>query len=265
MTLGENMHSIKISEYFIKDYFLFTKSYQKENLLSEFCSKVPKILNYKFVQDELLFQAFTHKSFAHEVKVELDDNEKLEFLGDSVLQITVSEMLYKKFQHLDEGHLSKLRSSIVNEEVLAQVARFYQLGDYILLGKGELKSNGHDKDSILSDTLEALFGAIYLDSDFETTKSIILGAFSLFEKNIRPIFDENIILDFDAKSRLQEVVMSKFKTTPRYLSKELPGNKFEINLMVKDKIIGSIKHHSKKRAMQLLAKEALDKNTLLNL
>lgn len=256
------MQSTIVSDYFINEYFLLHKEYNQQVLVEEFLGKIPTIFDYKFKDNNLLFQSLTHKSFAHEVKVELDNNEKLEFLGDSVLQIVVSEALYKKFSMLDEGSLSKLRSAIVNEQTLADIARFYHLDKYILVGKGELKNKGYEKDSILSDTFEAILGAIYLDSSFDKAKSVLINLIEKYESKVKPVFDQRIILDFDAKSRLQEVVMAKYKTTPKYISKEITPNKYEITLMINDKSYGQLIHNSKKKAMQILAKQTLEQNKI---
>lgn len=259
------MQSKIVSDYFINEYFLIHKEYTKEELISEFLKTITTIFDYKFNNTNLLFEAFTHKSFAHEVKVDLSNNEKLEFLGDSVLQIIISEEIYKKYQMLDEGSLSKLRSAIVNENTLAEIGNYYKIGSFLLVGKGEIKNKGYERPSLVSDAFEALIGAIYLDSNFETTKNILLSLIKKFEISNKKIIDQSIILDFDAKSRLQEVVMAKFKTAPKYISESIENDQFSITLMVNEHKLGSITHSSKKKAMQLLAKKVLENNDIAKL
>ena len=224
---------------------------------------ISDIFDYSFKNAHYLFQAFTHKSFAHEVKIAVENNEKLEFLGDSVLQMVVSEQLYLLFPQGTEGELSKLRSSIVNEVTLASLGRHFHLSHFILLGKGEFKGQGYNKDSIIADTLEAILGAIYLDSNFETTKTVLLNLFATYEKdNKTKIFDYSMMKSFDAKSKLQELVMEKYKTTPKYVAQILNENEFEISLFINERCIDSIQHKSKKKAMQLLAKKVLENQNI---
>ena len=259
------MQSKIVSDYFINEYFLIHKEYTKEELVSEFLNFITDIFDYQFKDKNLLFEAFTHKSFAHEVKLELNNNEKLEFLGDSVLQIVISEEIYKRYEMLDEGSLSKLRSAIVNENTLAEIGNYYQINRYLLVGKGELKNKGYERPSLISDAFEAIIGAIHLDSNFETAKSVLLKLIAKFEKTNKKIIDQSIILDFDAKSRLQEVVMAKFKTTPKYVSEPTENDQFNITLMINDHKLGTITHQSKKKAMQLLAKQILENNEIAKL
>lgn len=256
------MQSMIVSEFFINEYFLFNKDYTQNDLVAQITEKIPSIFNYQFNDKNLLLNALTHKSFAHEVKVSLENNEKLEFLGDSVLQIFVSEFLYENFKDLDEGALSKLRSAIVNEKTLSEIANFYKINCYILLGKGELKNKGHEKDSILSDTFEALLGAIYLDAGYTKTKEIFMTLIKNYEQLAKPIFDQSIILDFDAKSRLQEVVMAKYKSNPKYVSHEISQNSFEVKIFINNVEVNSVIHSSKKKAMQILAKQVLENNQI---
>lgn len=259
------MQSKIVSDYFINEYFLIHKEYTKEDLVLEFLNFRTDFFDYKFTDKNLEFEAFTHKSFAHEVKVDLNNNEKLEFLGDSVLQIIISEEIYKRFEMLDEGSLSKLRSAIVNENTLAEIGKFYQIDKYLLVGKGELKNKGYERPSLVSDAFEAIIGAIYLDSNFETSREVLLKLIEKYEQINKKIIDQSIILDFDAKSRLQEVVMAKFKTTPKYISEVLDNDQFNITLMINEHKLGSITHQSKKKAMQLLAKKILENNEIAKL
>ncbi len=136
-------------------------------------SSLEKKLEYTFKDKELLKKALTHKTFAFESMDAPEYNERLEFLGDSVLNFVIAEMLYEKNMFFSEGELTRRRAIFVNNNHLAQKAKELQLGRYLLLGKGELKQNGNETPSNLANTLEAVFGAIYLDSDLDTIRTII--------------------------------------------------------------------------------------------
>lgn len=253
------MQSTIVSNHFINEYFLIHKEYTKEDLKKEFFHLCSSIFNYQFNNKDLLFEAFTHKSFAHEVKTQINDNEKLEFLGDSVLQLVISEELLHRYEMLDEGSLSKLRSAIVNETTLAKIGNFYHLSKFLMVGKGEFKNKGFERDSLISDCFEAIIGGIYLDSNYEVTKTVLLKLIENYERQNPKIIDQSVILDFDAKSKLQEIIMAKYKTSPKYVSETLNNDQFKVTLVINDKEIESIQHQSKKKAMQLLAKEVLHK------
>jgi ribonuclease-3 len=158
----------------------------------------------------LLELALTHRSFSYEAGG-IPTNERLEFLGDSVLGLIVTEELYKKFPDLDESRLSPLRSGVVNMKALAQIAREIKLGSYLRIGKGEESTNGRDKNSILADSLEALVGAIYLQHGYEKTAEIILNW-------MKPSLDSVLTLGaaLDAKTALQELAASMNLASPEY-------------------------------------------------
>lgn len=162
------------------------------------------------VDAELLELAFTHRSFAYEAGLTAT-NERLEFLGDSVLGLVVTEELYKKYPDLDESRLSPLRSGIVNMRALADIARSLSLGKYIRLGKGEEVTNGRDKNSLLADAFEALIGAIYMTSGFESTAQCL-------RRLIAPTLDSAMALGagLDGKTALQELVASLGKGSLEY-------------------------------------------------
>ena len=145
---------------------------------SKWLEALEKNLDYKFNNIELLKTALTHSSYAneHEMRV-TDNNERIEFLGDAILNLVVSQYLYKKYPLYPEGELTKIRARVVCESSLAYIARKINLGDFILLGKGEEATGGRDRDSILGDASEALVGAVYMDSDFETTNEFLLKKF----------------------------------------------------------------------------------------
>lgn len=162
-------------------------------------------LNYKFIDPALLERALTHRS--HSSK----HYERLEFLGDSILNVAVSIELYNRFPDLAEGELTRLRASLVKQETLAQIARELALGDALMLGGGELKSGGFDRDSILADALEAVFGAIYLDSGIEKARPLILRLLATHFDKLNP----NVIPK-DAKTQLQERLQKRSLAVPMY-------------------------------------------------
>ncbi len=164
------------------------------------------LTGYQFEQQDLLQQALTHRSFSRH-----NNNERLEFLGDSVLNLIISKHIYNRFFDADEGDLSRIRASLVREATLAEVARSIDLGEYVNLGGGELKSGGFRRESILSDALEALIGAIYLDSDYDSTERAVL---TLFQTQLDSI-DSAASLK-DPKTRLQEYLQSQQQALPHY-------------------------------------------------
>ena len=161
---------------------------------------------YQFKHRELLEQALTHRSFSRSA-----NNERLEFLGDSVLNLIISNFIYRRFESASEGRLSRIRASLVKQETLARVAREIELGDHILLGGGELKSGGFRRDSILSDALEALIAAIYLDSDYLQAEKTVLH---LFDSLLQAV-DVGSSLK-DPKTQLQEYLQGRQKPLPLY-------------------------------------------------
>lgn len=257
------------SDYFLNDLMVF-ENIETTDKLIEYFSKLSQLTNlenklhFTFKDTKTVFMAFCHKSFAHESKLEISNNERLEFLGDSVLQLVVSEKLMNAYPDRKEGDLSKLRSSIVNAKTLSKLALMLKLDKLILLGKGELREKGYQKESLLADVFEALLGAIYLESGIENCKKIILQIFDDYQKFSKTdILSDDVLLEFDAKSRLQEKTMQLYKLNPLYESVEVKQNKktfFKVNLIIKDKIINTVVHESKKKAMQILATDALKNN-----
>ena len=169
-------------------------------------------LDHQFADQDLLQLALTHRSRGSNYY------ERLEFLGDSILGFVVAEWLYKNFPDVGEGRLSRMRSSLVRKETLAQVARDIQLGDYLLLGEGEMKSGGFHRESILSDTVESLIGAIYLDSDFSAARKFI---FAKFEQQFEAVAAQTSFKD--AKSELQEAMQKWAMKIPSYSIVETTG------------------------------------------
>lgn len=170
-------------------------------------------INYSFKNKDLLHRSLTHKSYVNEsLEKGLFSNERLEFLGDSVLSLVVSEFLYKNYPKLNEGIYTDIKASLVNSETLANVGRQIKLGQYITLSKGEYKRNGQNNNSILADTLEALLGAIYLDSSYYEIGKIIINLVVL--PNISKIINNQTYVP--SKNKLQEQLQNKYKTLPKY-------------------------------------------------
>jgi ribonuclease-3 len=256
------MNFDQISKFLVDDFFVFNKEYTHDDLYKVFCENFSIELLEDLQVTPNLFKAFTHKSFEHETNGLFPNNEKLEFLGDAVLELIISDLLFKIFKNKNEGELSKLRSAIVNENTLREIAKFLNLGKFILLGKGEYKEKGHEKDSLLSDTFEAFLGAYYLDHGIEQTTMLMTTLIhNLKERYGKDYLNESILFQFDAKSTLQEIVMKKFKTTPKYESLEITENGeklFKVNVIIDNKSLGEVVHRSKKKAMQLVAKNVLE-------
>ena len=167
-------------------------------------------LGYTFKRHALLRSALTHSSFAHEQKLShAESNQRLEFLGDAVLELCISDILYHRYADMDEGELTKRRANFVCESTLAEIAKKLGLGNFLLLGQGEAREGGRDKDSILADALESILGAVFLDGGIEETSNIVRN---LFE----PIMEKKSKHLTDSKSHLQEVLQKHSKTTATY-------------------------------------------------
>ena len=217
-----------------------------------------KKLHNTFKSSEILAQAFRHSSYVNEVRDPgMRDNERLEFLGDAVLDLAISHILMDVFKDAKEGDLSKYRAFVVNESLLCQIARELEIGDFLLLGKGEELTNGRNKPSILANTLEAILGAIYLDTGYEETKEVIQGLFFPVIKQI-----EANEIKHDYKSLLQEYSQETYKSLPEYHLLEENGlahdKTFRVALMLKGKTIAEGKGKSKKEAEQKAAREAFN-------
>lgn len=203
-----------------------------------------------------LGQVFVHTSFSHEFTVPHQEN--LEFLGDSVLQLILTDELYKRFPLTNEGHLSKLRSAIVNEKSLAAIALGLGLHELIIVGKGEFKKKLYDQATVLADTFEALLAQIYRHHGLEFTRNLFLKWLNEF---IPGAFSENFLDSFDAKSKLQEKVLAKYKKVPRYTS-EQKGEEFKITLWINEEEVASGVYPSKKNGEKDLAQEILKKGII---
>lgn len=168
-------------------------------------ARLERALGYGFARPELLQQALTHRSHS------TPHNERIEFLGDSVLNCVIAARLFELYPSLREGELSRLRANLVRQESLANIAQALNLGDYLRLGEGELKSGGFRRPSILSDALEAIFGAVYLEAGFERAQAMILG---LYEKQFASIDPDSA--GKDPKTALQELLQARHLSLPRY-------------------------------------------------
>ncbi len=218
-----------------------------------------KKIGYRFKSLDLLNQGLRHKSFVHEnLEAGGQDNERLEFLGDAVLDLVIGHLLMERHPDYPEGHLSRLRAAVVNEGRLAKIARELVLGDYLLLGKGEEMTRGRDKNSILAASLEALLAAIYLDGGFKKVFPVIS---SLFAPHLEAAEEEGFYQDF--KTKLQELSQEILKATPRYfLAKQFgPDHEkvFGVKVLIQEKVVGAGAGRSKKEAEQRAAQRTLRK------
>jgi ribonuclease-3 len=200
----------------------------------------------------------THTSFTHESVGKLSpSNERLEFLGDSVVNFIMTSVLYNLYPNLAEGELSKLRGALVNEKIFAELGILLNLSQNILIGRGEWKQKGHMRPSLLADTFEALLGAIYIDAGIlqvEKTVSKILELYKTVNK--KDFFSTNNLVDFDSKTQLQELCMSLYQEHPKYLSKDLDSG-FMVSIWLKEKCLIASTGTSKKKLEKELAKIVL--------
>ena len=210
-------------------------------------------IGYKFENFDLLVKAMTHSSYANEHRYEKkENNERLEFLGDAVLELISSDYLFAKYPETPEGVLTKKRASMVCEPTLALCAREIPLGDYLLLGKGEDATGGRKRDSIVSDAMEALIGAIYLDGGFANAKEFI-DRFILNDIENKQLF-------YDSKTILQEVVQGEHEQLTYVLTDESGpdhNKSFTVRACIGERVIGSGTGHTKKAAEQEAAYQAL--------
>ncbi len=217
--------------------------------------ELEKCLGYQFKNKDLIIEALTHKSYK-----KVFNNERLEFLGDAVLNLIVGEFLFKKFPSSAEGDLSKIRASLVNESGFTKLAIAINLGDYIYLSDAEERNKGRKKASILSDAFEAIMGAIYIESGIEELKPMIL---KLLEDNYDEINLDELFSDY--KTALQEVTQARFGAIPVYKLESAIGpdhdKVFELSLWINDKHYATATGKSKKLAQQASAKIVLNQLT----
>ncbi len=220
--------------------------------------ELQKTIGYKFINPARLDEALTHRSYLNENPAwKLPSNERLEFLGDAVLELIVTEELYNRYPEAQEGQMTSLRSALVNYVMLAEVAREVQLGGHILLSKGEAKDTGRARDVILANGMESLIGAIHLDGGYEPAKKFV-------KKFVLTRLDEVFRkgLHIDAKSLLQEKAQAEFKVTPSYRVLESSGPDhrkiFKVGVYFHDKLIAEGAGQSKQDGEVEAAKKALE-------
>jgi ribonuclease-3 len=210
-----------------------------------------KKLEYQFENKKLIIEALTHKSYKQPY-----DNERLEFLGDAVMDLIVGEYLFKKFNKSDEGQLSKIRASLVSETGFTKLAKILQLGDYLFLSNAEENNGGRDKSSLLSNAFEAIIGAIYLEAGLKKVEQI---AIKLIENNYEEISLDSLFRDF--KTTLQELTQARYGVTPEYkvLASRGPDHlkEFEVGVFIEDKEYARANGKSKKIAQQIAAEIAV--------
>ncbi len=221
-------------------------------------NKLQNIIRVKFKDKSLLNRALTHRSFVNESGSSLKDNERLEFLGDSVLALVVNEYLIKRFEEYPEGNLAKIKSVVVSEATLSKVAREIDLGGFIRMGRGEEHSGGRSRPSILANTLEALIGALYLDSGLKHSKRFVL---SLLKGDIERIDSQAYYRD--PKTTLQEYVQKKYRERPVYSVVRESGpdhqKEFTVGLSIGGRDICQASGNSKRRAEMEAARIALER------
>lgn len=215
-----------------------------------------KRLAYNFRDSNLLSTALTHRSYVNENQhLSLSDNERLEFLGDSILGACVSDLIIKKYAASSEGELTKTRAALVGEKNLAQLARNLRIGDCLLIGRGEENAGSRDKDSFLANALEAVVAAVYLDAGFDSVNDVI-------NKLIEPLLEGNNLPSdyFDYKTALQELCQKRYKTTPIYIVVDSTGPEhariFEVRVVIINKLTEYGSGKSKKEAEKQAAQKA---------
>jgi len=211
----------------------------------------------RFRELEFLNQAFTHRSFANELGESTENNERLEFLGDSVLGLAVSEYLHESLPDQPEGELARIKSFVVSEASLSEIARKLRVDNYILIGRGEEYSGGRSKKAILADCLEAIIGAYYLDSGFQQSR---LFVYRMLIPEINKVLENKHAKDY--KTLLQEYVQKRMKTYPKYKVVQKTGpdhdKTFWIEVHVGDRSFGAGKGKNKKEAEQEAARIAYE-------
>ncbi|GGB35759.1 ribonuclease 3 [Oceanisphaera marina] len=211
-----------------------------------------KKLGYTFNDEAMLVRALTHRSAGSR------HNERLEFLGDSLLSMVIADALFHRFPKVNEGDMSRMRATLVREKTLAELAREFELGDYLILGPGELKSGGFRRESILADAVEALIGAVYLDANIEQMQTMLLSWYEDRLNGIQPGIDQK-----DPKTRLQELLQGKRKPLPTYTVVNVIGEahnqKFTVHCHIEgmpEPVIGL--GTSRRKAEQSAAEHALE-------
>jgi ribonuclease-3 len=242
--MNDNESSKKLSDTVISDS-------------GQIIERLAECIGYKFKNSELPMEALVHRSYFNEHPNDFGNNERLEFLGDAVLDLVMAQVLMERMPLSPEGELTQCRSALVNEESLAAIARNLNLGELIFLGKGEQKNNGRDKPSILSDVVEAIIGAVFMDSDFNMCRDVILSWFE-------PMLSDVVLghRTGDTKTMLQENLQKKGFSAPSYAVVASTGpdhdKTFEVQIVLNGKTLASGVGKSKKEAEKQAAQNALD-------
>lgn len=218
-------------------------------------SWLEKTLRYRFQNAELFRQALTHRSATNR------NNERLEFLGDAVLDFVVSEAVYRARPEASEGDLSKLRASLVKDDTLAEIALEFDLGEHLILGSGERKTGGHRRESILADALEAIFAAVFLDSGFDAAKTVIDGVYETRYRDLPDVGDLR-----DPKTRLQEWLQARKMSLPEYELVEISGQdhkqRFAVTCtIVETSVVTNGASTTRRKAEQKAARKMIDRLT----
>jgi ribonuclease-3 len=240
-----------------KSSFLLKMFSKREPEEKKKLKEIQKILRYNFSKNTHLIEALTHTSYVNEnPELGIKSNETLEFLGDSVLGLIITEYLYERFPDFSEGKLSILKSTLVSEPILAELSLGMNLGEYLILGKGEDKSATRLRPSVLSNALEALIGGIYMDGDLKSAKKFI---YRIYAEKFRNMPEADVLGSF--KNRLQHFTQKEFNCIPVYrvVSEKGPSHNkiYEVAVNFRDKTYGIGKGTSKKRAEQEAAKNTL--------
>lgn len=224
--------------------------------LDERVERLEATLEIAFADRATAVAAITHKSYCNEHREHASHNERLEFLGDAVVDLAISQRLMERFPQADEGALSKMRALLVNEESLAKVARGLDLGELLLLGKGEERTGGREKSSVLADALEAVLGAVFLSGGMTAAMTLVDRWFGGLLDTVAEGGSGT-----DYKTRLQEQVQGRLRASPRYRVVAEAGpdhsKEFEVEVTLGAQVFGRARGRSKKEAEQLAAQQAL--------
>jgi len=217
--------------------------------------ELQKRLELNGVDLDTLFTALVHSSYANEQRQagrkDISSNERLEFLGDAVVDLLVCDILYETYPNASEGEMSRVKAAVASEKILSMIAREIDLGSYLFLGKGEEMNGGRNRDSILADAFEAFLGAIFLGEGLEGVKRRFSSS---FEKYTRLVMEEKLL--FDYKTALQELTQRMLKKLPEYKVISRGGEGFEVEVIVDGKTLGRGRGRSKKEAEKAAAEEA---------
>jgi len=227
----------------------------------QWADRIVELLNkmgWEYRDISLYQEALTHSSYAHEQNGELRHNERLEYLGDAVLELVVSDYLYRNYPDYSEGKLTKFRSDLVCKDALVQIAVKYDLGTYLRLGKGEASGGGHTRPSLLADAVEALIGALYLDVGFDRCYNLVM---ELLKIGVKALEEEELRRDY--KTLLQEHVQSYYGVTPMYRMRGESGpdhkKVFHSEVLLNGEVMGVGSGKNKKEAQQDAARKAWEK------